>query len=221
MATDYIGVKKFVHVWGWHLPLDFTEIDMFGAKWSLAFGWVGGVLDIRIEAHACPWTWPHILHIRDIIGQHGQWIQIERQTTCFNEAEHFYLWLLLTVGNGHHISVSVIRCQPHPLDLIDLVHAFVKLTSTVLESQTFNMGCIWSPQNLACQGCNQARSYRSFNAVQKEAWGMVEGIPCEKCLNVVTILVLQYKTFETSLTPFPLRQFQKPAEYLVGILSST
>ena len=47
---------------------------------------------------------------------------------------------------------------------------------------------------------------------------MVKGISSEKCSKVLTILVLRYKTFETSLTPFPLslRQFQKPARYLVG-----
>ena len=46
---------------------------------------------------------------------------------------------------------------------------------------------------------------------------MVKGISSEKCSKVLTILVLRYRTFETSLTPFPLslRQFQKPAKYLM------
>lgn len=178
MATNYTGVKKLVHVWGWHLPLDFTEIDIFGAKWSLAFGWVGGqlrgcwgVLDIRIEVHilGLDYIFSTLGISSNSIGQDGQRIRIERQTTCFNEAEHFYMWLLLTVGNEHHISIFVISMPtPRPLRPNRPCACFCQADFYCPWTSTFNMGCIWSPQNLACRGCNQARSYRFVQCSSKE-----------------------------------------------------
>ena len=62
------------------------------------------------------------------------------------------------------------RCQPQDLlDLIDLAHAFVKLTSTVLEPRHSTWGAFEVHGISPAEDATKRGATGSFNAVQKKA----------------------------------------------------
>lgn len=106
----------------------------------------------------------------DIIGQHGQRIQIEHQDCLFQ-----WGWTLLFVTATHcrkwtsYISLCYPMPTPRPLDLIDPVHAFVKLTSTVLEPQHSTWGAFEVHKISPTKDATKRGATGSFDAIQKKA----------------------------------------------------